>query len=110
VSGTLTFTEFATQYYLPHAKEHKKTWDDDVWKVEKLLNPAFGKQRLSGITSRDVALLCSKEKARTSATTANHLLSTLKRMLNLAVKWELLGRTLRLTRKSSRSRPSGSAT
>jgi integrase len=86
----LTFAEFATQYYLPHAKEHKKTWDDDVWKVEKLLNPAFGKQRLSGITSRDIALLCSKEKARTSATTANHLLSTLKRMLNLAVKWELL--------------------
>jgi len=86
----LTFAEFATQYYLPHAKEHKKTWDDDVWKVEKLLNPAFGKQRLSSITSRDVALLCSKEKARTSATTANHLLSTLKRMLNLAVKWELL--------------------
>jgi len=32
----------------------------------------------------------SKEKARTSATTANHLLSTIKRMLNLAVKWELL--------------------
>lgn len=82
----MTFAEFAKQYYLPHAKEHKKTWDDDVWKVEKLLNPALGKQRLSGITTRDVALLCSKEKARTSATTANHLLSTLKRMLNLAVK------------------------
>lgn len=86
----LTFAEFATQYYLPHAREHKKTWDDDVWKVEKVLNPVFGKQRLSGITSRDVALLCSREKARTSATTANHLLSTLKRMLNLAVKWEFL--------------------
>ena len=86
----LTFAEFATKHYLPHAKAHKKTWDDDVWKVEKLLSPVFGKQRLSGITSRDVALLCSKEKARTSATTANHLLSTLKRMLNLAVKWELL--------------------
>jgi len=29
-------------------------------------------------------------KGRTGATTANHLLSTLKRMLNLAVKRELL--------------------
>lgn len=86
----LTFAEFATQYYLPHAKQHKKTWDDDVWKVEKLLNPALGRQRLSAITSRDVALLHGKEKTRTSATTANHLLTTLKRMLNLAVKWELL--------------------
>lgn len=86
----LTFAEFAVQHYLPHAKEHKKTWDDDVWKVEKLLNPALGKQRLSCITSRDVALLHSKEKSRTSATTANHLLTTLKRMLNLAVKWGYL--------------------
>ena len=90
VRSDLTFAEFATQYYLPHAKEHKKTWDDDVWKIEKVLNPVLGKQRLSGLTSRDVTALCSKEKSRTSATTANHLLSTLKRMLNLAVKWELL--------------------
>lgn len=86
----LTFAEFATQHYLPHAKEHKKTWDDDVWKVEKLLNPVIGKLRLSAITSRDVATLHAKEKSRTSATTANHLLTTLKRMLNLAVKWEFL--------------------
>ncbi|GFO57253.1 integrase [Geomonas sp. Red276] len=86
----LTFAEFAEQYYLPHAKQHKKTWDDDVWKIEKLLNPALGRQRLSAITPRDVALLHSKEKTRTSATTANHVLTTLKRMLNLAVKWELL--------------------
>jgi len=90
VRNDLTFAEFATQHYLPHAKQHKKTWDDDVWKVEKLLNPVLGKQRLTSITPRDVASLCSKEKSRTSATTANHLLSTLKRMLNLAVKWELL--------------------
>lgn len=86
----LTFAEFATQHYLPHAKEHKKTWDDDVWKVEKLLNPVLGKQRLSAISSRDVATLHAKEKTRTSATTANHLLTTLKRMLNLAVKWGYL--------------------
>jgi integrase len=32
----------------------------------------------------------SKEKERTTASTANHLLTTLKRMLNLAVKWGLL--------------------
>lgn len=88
----LTFAEYARQYYLPHARETKKTWDDDVWKVEKILVPALGKQRLSGITSRDVAVLCSKEKQRTSATTANHLLTTVKRMLNLAVRWELLDR------------------
>ncbi len=86
----LTFAEFAEQRYLPHAKDHKKTWDDDVWKIEKVLNPVLGRLRLSCITPRDVAQLLAKEKARTSATTANHVHSTLKRMLNLAVKWELL--------------------
>lgn len=86
----LTFAEFANQRYLPHAKDHKKTWDDDVWKIEKVLNPALGKLRLSCITQRDVAQLHAREKARTSATSANHVLSTLKRMLNLAVKWELI--------------------
>jgi len=86
----LTFADFASDYYLPYAKEHKKTWDDDVWKLDKLLIPALGKLRLSGITQRDVTMLHTKEKSRTSATTANHLLSTLKRMLNLAVKWEYL--------------------
>jgi integrase len=94
VRSELTFAEYATEHYLPHAKEHKKTWDDDVWKVEKLLNPALGKQRLSAITSRDVAMLHAKEKTRTSATTANHLLTTLKRMLNLAVKWGYLEKNL----------------
>ena len=88
--GDLTFAEFAEQRYLPHAKDHKKTWDDDVWKVEKILNPALGKLRLSCITQRDISQLHGKEKARTSATSANHVLSTLKRMLNLAVKWELI--------------------
>lgn len=58
--------------------------------MEKFLIPIIGKQRLSSITSRDVAQLHRNEKARTSATTANHLLTTLKRMLNLAVKWEVL--------------------
>ncbi|TSK07129.1 MAG: tyrosine-type recombinase/integrase [Geobacter sp.] len=88
--GELTFAEFATQHYLPHAREHKKTWDDDEWKVEKVLNPALGKLRLSCITQRDVAQLHAREKARTSAVSANHVLSTLKRMLTLAVKWEFL--------------------
>lgn len=86
----LTFAEYAEQYYLPHAKEHKKTWDDDQWMIDKRLNPVLGQLRLSTITPRDVTLVHSKEKERTSATTANHLLTVLKRMLNLAVKWGFL--------------------
>lgn len=34
----------------------------------------------------------AKEKERTSACTANHLLTTVKRMLNLAVKWGMIAK------------------
>jgi integrase len=90
VRADLTFEEFATKHYLPHAKAHKQTWDDDKNQIEKRLSPVLGKLRLQAITPRDVALVHAKEKDRTTACTANHLLSTLKRMLNLAVKWELM--------------------
>lgn len=86
----LTFEEFAIQHYLPHAKAHKQTWDDDKNQIERRLCPVLGKLRLQAITPRDVALVHAKEKERTSASTANHLLTTLKRMLNLACKWGML--------------------
>jgi integrase len=90
VRADLTFEEFATQHYLPHAKAHKQTWDDDKNQIERRLNPVLGKLRLQVISPRDVAIVHTKEKERTTASTANHLLTTLRRMLNLAVKWGLL--------------------
>lgn len=90
IRADLTFEEFASQHYLPHAKAHKQTWDDDKNQIERRLNPVIGKLRLQAITHRDVAMLHAKEKDRTTANTANHLLTTLRRMLNLAVKWGLL--------------------
>lgn len=90
VRDELTFSDFATQHYLPHAKAHKQTWENDKTQIEKRLNPVLGKLRLQSITARDVAMVHAKEKERTTASTANHLLTTLKRMLNLAVKWQLL--------------------
>lgn len=86
----MTFAEFAEKHYMPHAKQHKMTWDDDAQKIAKRLNPALGSLRLSSISIRDVTLLHSAEMQRTTASTANHLLSTLRRMLNLACKWGLL--------------------
>jgi len=86
----LTFAQFAQEFYLPHATMHKKTWQEDVWKIERRLNPVLGELRLSSITARDLTTFHSREKERTSATTANHHLTLVKRMLNLAVKWGLL--------------------
>ena len=40
--------------YLPWAKEHKKTWDDDLGNYKKHLEPRFGKKRLDTISSMEV--------------------------------------------------------
>ena len=65
-----TLAEFARDHYLPYAKQHKKTWQDDEWKIEKTLLPPLGHIRLSAVTTRDITALHSAEKARTSAVTA----------------------------------------
>lgn len=86
----LTFSTFCHDFYIPHAKMHKKTWKEDVYKIERQLNPALGKYRMSSITARDVSSFLTQQKERTSSTTANHYATLLKRMFNLAVKWGLL--------------------
>jgi integrase len=86
----LTFAEFARDYYLPHATMHKKTWQEDVWKLDSRVLPSMGDLRLSSITVRDVTALHAHVKEKTTATTANHYLTLVRRMLNLAVKWGLL--------------------
>ena len=40
--------------YLPWAREHKKTWDDDMFNYQKHLEPRFGKKRLDAIASIDI--------------------------------------------------------
>jgi len=82
----LTFAEFAEQHYLPLARARKKSIRTDEYWIRKQLTPAVGNRPLKGITQRDVAQLCLKEKERSSATGANHLLAILKVVMSTAVK------------------------
>ncbi|MEJ2491113.1 MAG: tyrosine-type recombinase/integrase [Desulfuromonadales bacterium] len=86
----LTFKKFTEEFYVPHAKMHKKTWKEDVYKLNRQIIPAFGDYRLSSITARDISTFLSQQKERTSSITANHYARLIKRMFNLAVKWGLL--------------------
>ncbi|APG24247.1 tyrosine-type recombinase/integrase [Syntrophotalea acetylenica] len=88
-----TLAEYGRDHYMPHAKQHKKTWQEDEWKIERRLIPILGHLRLSSVTTRDVAAFHSAEKSRSSAVTANHHLTLIKRMFNLAVKWGFLERS-----------------
>jgi len=86
----LTFSNFARDHYVPHSTMHKKTWQEDVYKIGQHILPILGNFRLSSITVRDVTALHTKVKESTTVTTSNHYLTLVRRMLNLAVKWGLL--------------------
>jgi integrase len=86
----IDLASFCTDFYIPHAMSHKRTWQNDQYMLNHRVIPVLGKLHLRTITLRDLSTFHAKEKERVSATTANHYLILLKRMLNLAVKWGLL--------------------
>jgi len=82
----VTFEEFCASQYIPMARARKKTWASDEKKIERVLNPMIGSKPLKAITARDAVAIHAKERDRASATTANRVLSTLKRILSVAVR------------------------
>lgn len=82
--------------YLPYIQQHKKTWRDDSYHYGKHLQPRFGKKRLDSISAFDVERFKSQlkqglnqhEKPYTPAT-IKHQLVLLKRLYNIARKWNL---------------------
>jgi integrase len=90
-----TLNEVWTKY-LPWAKEHKRTWDDDFLNYRKHLEPRFGKKRLDTISSLEVERMklelkkgTSKQGKPYSQATIKHQLVLLKRLFNLAHRWGL---------------------
>jgi len=94
----VTLASFWTDHYLPHAKTHKRSW----WRDEQLyrrIKPKFGALPLSGVKRLAVeqfqnSLLVEEKLSRA---TANQHVVLLRRLLNLAVQWEMLDRNV-LTR------------
>jgi integrase len=87
----LTLTEFMEQHYLPFAKLRKRTWAKDEELFRLRLKGAFGHLPLDGISRQQIQTFHSRLKEEgLAAASCNHYLKLLKRMLNLAVEWELL--------------------
>jgi integrase len=82
--------------YLTWAQEHKKSWRDDRYYYGKHLQPRFGAKTLDSITALDIEKL--KTELRKSvdaqgkpyaAQTIKHQVVILRRLFNLARKWNL---------------------
>jgi integrase len=84
--------------YLPWAKEHKKTWQTDLWYYRKHLEPRFGGKALDAIAAIDIEKMkldlkkgLNKRGKPYAAATIKHQLVILRRLYNLARKWGLYG-------------------
>jgi integrase len=86
----LTFKEFSEQMYIPLAKTTKRSWRDDLSKLEKDMYPSFGTKPLEELTKSDVIKYIAKIQKRTSNSTANRHRALLSYMLNVAIDHELL--------------------
>ena len=94
----MTLDTFWKDHYLPHANAHKRSaWRDE--QIYRRLKPKFGDLPMNAIARLAVqqfqnALLAEGKLAKS---TINQHVVLLRRMLNLAVSWEMLDRNV-LTR------------
>lgn len=94
----ITLDGFWKEHYLPHAKIHKRSWgrDEQLYTRIKL---KFGHLPLAGIKRFAVEQFHSRllVDEKLAKATANQHVVLMRRILNLAVQWEMLDRNV-LTR------------
>jgi len=89
--GEMTLDTFWTDHYFPHAKLHKRSWkrDDQLYRIR--IQPKFGDKALSSITRYEVEKFQADLLATgLSHASASHHVKLMRRMLSLAVQWEML--------------------
>jgi len=84
------FTTFAREHYLPHAMNTKRSWKDDVSRLDTGGIPYFKERQLDTISTRDVQQFHATMKEKKSASTANRHLCLLQRMFTLAIQWNFI--------------------
>jgi hypothetical protein len=81
-----TFTIFFNDTYLPFAKQHKRTWNDDVQMFNRRLKRSFGKLPLHEMKRASVQAFHTKLRENgLSPATCDHYVKLLRRVLNYAV-------------------------
>jgi len=86
-----TFAEFMTGPYADHIRTRKITSDKDMEYYRLRLKSAFGHKRLNQISRREVQLFHTGLRDEGLApATCNHYLKLMKRVLNLAIQWEII--------------------
>ena len=89
--GDITLDAFVNDYVNPHNKMRKRSHGRDV-QLYARVGAKFGKLKLSEISRREVQVFHNDlvKVERLAPATADHHVVYMRRLLNLAVQWELL--------------------
>lgn len=95
VKKTVTLSDVWNKY-LPWAKEHKKSWQDDELYYNKHISPRFGDKPLENISPLDIEKMKTEMKKSLNRNgkpyapaTIKHQIVIIRRLYNLAEKWGL---------------------
>ena len=86
-----TLTEFMEDMYFPHVRTRKRTAAKDEEYFRLRLKDRYGRMKLTAIKKRDLQLFLSGLRDEGLApATCNHYMKLIKRVLNLAIQWEII--------------------
>lgn len=89
--GVMTLDDFWTNHYLPFAEPRKRSFKRDEQLYRLQIKPTFGQSKLNEITRQEILSLGTFHKNNgLSAASADHVLKLTRRLLNLAVEWDML--------------------
>ena len=88
--AVITFADFFEQHYLPYAMSRKRSWKRDEELFRLRIKDKFGNKRLNEITRLQVQTFhASVLEEGLAPASADHHVKLIRRMLNLAVEWEM---------------------
>ncbi len=89
--GEMKLDVFWTEHFLPYAKIHKRSWARDEVTYRIRIKPKFGDTKLLDITRYAVQQFQNElSKEKLSPASIDHHPKLLRRLLNLAVQWDML--------------------
>lgn len=93
--GEMTLDTFWAEHYLKHAKLHKRSWQRDEQLYRIRIKPKFGEKKLTEITRYEAEKFqADLLEGGPSHASASHHVKLMRRMLSLAVQWEMLERNV----------------
>ena len=99
-----TLNQFVRDRYLPHAQTSKRSWHIDEMNLRLHILPKLGRLMLDEITSERVVEVIDEMRHKGYASgTRNRVLALLRRIFNLARKWNVAGASVNPDRRPRQS-------